>query len=77
MQETPITPEQCRMARALLRWTLDQVVEASGVSRPTVARLEAGDAIKVATAAKIRAAFEAKYVGFIDDGPHEGGVYPA
>lgn len=74
MQEMTITSTQCRMARAALRWTIDELVEASGVGRATVARFETDAEIKPSTAAKLRAAFEAQRIRFVDDGPFAGAV---
>lgn len=76
MRDQPLTPTQCRMARSALRWTLDDLAEASGVSRPTVARFEGGGSIKPSTAAHLREAFEAKGMTFVDDGPMAGAVVP-
>lgn len=69
-----ITPEQCRMARAGLKWSLDDLTEASGLGRATIARFELGQAVSPETVAKIRATLEAKRVKFHDKGPLKGGV---
>ena len=37
-----ITPQQCRAARAWLDWTLDDLVQASGVSIATLVKFEKG-----------------------------------
>ena len=36
----PLGPEQCRMARAALRMTVDELAERAGVSHATISRLE-------------------------------------
>lgn len=74
-QDAVITPDQCRMARTALHWTIDDLVAASDVGRNTIARFERGDNIKASTAAKVRAAFEAHRIRFIDDGPFAGGLF--
>ncbi|MGJ8537391.1 MAG: helix-turn-helix domain-containing protein [Parasphingopyxis sp.] len=65
---------QCRMARAALRWSLDDLAAASGVARRSVARFEAGETVRAETVAEIRAALEAKGVRFFDSGKLAGGV---
>lgn len=67
---------QCRMARAALGWTLDDLAAASGVSRRTVARFEAGESVLPARVQKLRQAFEARGVQFIDSGDVAGAVVP-
>lgn len=69
-------PEQCRMARAALRWSLTDLASASGVSRRTILRFEAGEAVMPARVKSLRHALEAKGVLFIDSGRLEGGVIP-
>lgn len=38
-----ITIRQVKAARALLGWSQDDLAKASGISKPTIARLETGD----------------------------------
>jgi len=64
------------MARAALGWTLDDLADASGVSRRTVARFEAGEAVLQPRVEKLRAALEAEGVLFISKGAFIGGVVP-
>ena len=64
------------MARAALGWTLDDLAAASGVSRRTIARFEAGEAVLPARVQKLRHAFEAAEVQFVRSGPFAGGVVP-
>lgn len=67
------TAEQLRAARGLVRWSQAQLSEASGVSIPTIKRLEASDGPLIgnrSTASALRGAFEAAGVVFI---PENGG----
>ena len=62
-----IAAPQVRAGRALLGWSQDQLVEASGVPKRTVARLELGDGTpQMRTLAAIRTALEAAGVEFTD-----------
>jgi transcriptional regulator with XRE-family HTH domain len=64
-----LTPRQCRMARAGLRWTLDEVARRAGVSRVTVSRFELEQAAaNPSTMTVIRQAFEKAGVEFTPDG---------
>lgn len=67
---------QCRMARVALDWTLDDLASASGVSRRTIARFEAGESVLPARVQALRAAFEVAGMLFIDSGDFAGGVVP-
>lgn len=40
MKEITVTAEQIKAARALLKWKQDDLAKLSGISKPTVARLE-------------------------------------
>lgn len=75
MQEKTITPDQCRMARAALRWSVDDLAQAAGVGRATVIRFENDTGGKPATVARLREALEKARVQFIDEGRFAGGVY--
>lgn len=64
-----ISTRQVKAARALLGWSQSDLAERSGISEPTVARLEALEGElggRENTAEKIRAALEAAGVEFID-----------
>jgi predicted transcriptional regulator len=74
MQVLTISPQQCRMARSALKWSIDDLAEAATVGRHTIFRFENDEDVKEATIAKLRAAFEAKRVRFIDTGQFAGGV---
>ena len=70
-----ITGVQIRAARGILRWSLKDLAKASGVSLPTVQRIELQDGVpstKAQTLIDIRNALEAAGVEFIgtpENGP--------
>jgi len=64
------------MARTALDWSLKDLAAASGVSRRTIARFEAGESVLPVWARAMRHAFEAKGILFIDSGHLAGGVIP-
>ncbi len=66
-----IKSHQLRAARALLGWSQEKLAEMSGVSLPTIKRLEPGEdvpATKVETMERLRQAFEAAGVEFTNGG---------
>lgn len=63
-------PFQCRMARAALDWTTQDLAREAGVGGNTVNRFEAGQDARVSSVDKMRAALEAAGVEFI---PQNGG----
>lgn len=74
-----LTPEQCRAARALLGWSQDQLKEASGVSKVTIADFERGARARspyADTLAKLVDAFAVAGVEFIGAGDYQGGGGP-
>ena len=74
---TLVTTRQIKAARALLGWSQAVLAERSGVSEPTVARLEAVDGElggREVTGDKIRAAIEAAGVEFIQENGGGRGV---
>ncbi|ODT27068.1 MAG: hypothetical protein ABS54_06410 [Hyphomicrobium sp. SCN 65-11] len=65
------TVPQLRAARALLGWSQDDLAARSGVSKPTIARLELGTgklAGYASTRDKVVGALEAAGVTFLADG---------
>jgi predicted transcriptional regulator len=65
-----VTIRQIKAARALLGWSQADLAKGSGVSEPTIARLEAIEGAvggRQGTAEKIRAALEKAGVEFIDE----------
>lgn len=71
------TIRQVKAARALLGWSQGDLASKSGVSKPTVARLEAGDGDLggyADTRDKLLQAFEAAGVIFIEENGEGPGV---
>ena len=60
------------MARAALGWGTRDLAQNAGVSPDTVARLERGEDLKLATVKIIRAAFENAGVKFIEEERGQG-----
>jgi DNA-binding XRE family transcriptional regulator len=72
-----VTTRQIKAARALLAWSQADLADRSGISEPTVARLEAADGElggREDTTQKLRAAIEAAGVEFIDENGGGPGV---
>jgi transcriptional regulator with XRE-family HTH domain len=72
-----VTTRQVKAARALLGWSQADLAGHSGISEPTVARLESMDGVlggREGTAKKIRHAIEAAGVEFIDENGGGPGV---
>ena len=59
-----MTPEQCRMARAALKWSLTDLSLAAKVGRATAARFELGEQVNDSSIATMRQAFEHAGVQF-------------
>jgi len=72
-----VSIRQVKAARALVGWSQDQLAEASGVSLPTIKRLEAGDGGlggRASTGEALQSALEAAGVIFIDENGEGPGV---
>lgn len=69
-----VTPEACRAGRAILKWSMRDLAERSGVAWTTINRLEAGVGARDATAAKITAAFQAEGVELVTDENRTGAL---
>lgn len=70
-----ITSRQCRSARAWLGWTLDDLVQASAVSKATLVAFEQGKRLlQERTARDIRRAFEDAGIEFMFDGMKGVGI---
>ncbi len=68
-----LTPEQSRMGRAAIRWTVRDLAEKSQVGVTTINRFETGQAeSNPATLAALRRALEVAGVEFIEE--NGGGV---
>ena len=53
-----LTPDACRAARALARWSVRDLADHAGVAFSTVHRLEKGEGVAEATRNKLKAAFD-------------------
>ncbi len=65
-----ITAAQIRAARALLRWSAQKLAEASGVSWPTIQRMETADGVPSSLGKNLEAVqrtLESAGVIFIDE----------
>ncbi len=72
-----VSIRQIKAARALLAWSQEQMATASGVSIPTIKRLEARDGPlggRNVTATRILSALESAGVEFIDENGGGPGV---
>lgn len=68
-------PEQVRMARALLNWSLDDLAEVSGVHRNTISNFETGKySGEPAKLAAVKNALESAGVIFVDEDIEGSGV---
>jgi len=71
-----LTPDQLRAARALVKWSREDLSNKSGVAAMTIKGFELlGADSKISTLNKVRRALEAAGVEFIDEGAKsdEGG----
>lgn len=57
-----LTPEACRAARAILRWSMRDLAEQSGVALATVLRFDQGGALRPSTETQMVEAFAAHNV---------------
>ncbi len=57
-----LTGAACRAGRALLKWSMRDLADASGVSLPTILKLENDGTVSADTAGKIEATFAAQGV---------------
>lgn len=72
MTDTPITPDQCRAARAILGISQEQLCQKAGVSRAPLADFEGGKTKPYAkTLEALRQALESAGVELLD--PDNGG----
>jgi DNA-binding XRE family transcriptional regulator len=73
----PLASSQIRAARALLRWTVDDLAREAALGRNTILRAEAADnqtSLTIANDLAVRRALEAAGVEFIDDDGSGPGV---
>jgi predicted transcriptional regulator len=72
-----LTSEQIRGARAMLRWSAGKLAEVSGVSLPTIQRMEAAEGVPRSLSTNLQAiqnALEQAGVIFIDEDEEGPGV---
>ena len=62
------------MARASLKWSIDDLAAAADVARMTVVRFERGESVNSDLVQAMRRVMEAERVRFIDAGKFAGGV---
>src|ERR1700693_6034348 len=77
MRERPLTSAQIRAARALIRWTAEDLARESALSVATIRRAELTDSETLMTAANdlaVRHALEAAGIEFIDENGGGPGV---
>ena len=60
-----VSPDQCRQARAILKWTRGELADAAGVTSWVVAAFEDGAEVLPFYEMEIRAALEAVGIGFL------------
>lgn len=53
-----LTGEACRAARAILNWSVRDLIRVAGVSPNTVNKVETGETVGAEAAGRIQAAFE-------------------
>jgi transcriptional regulator with XRE-family HTH domain len=62
-----LSPAQCRAARALLNWSQEDLVRASGITKKTIADFERGATTPRAnTLSQIQAALEGEGIEFVN-----------
>jgi transcriptional regulator with XRE-family HTH domain len=79
MEDRDLTSEHIRAARALLRWEQEKLAEASGVSVPTIGRLEMQPGQLPAypeTISAIRTALEKAGIEFLNGGSPGARIKP-
>jgi hypothetical protein len=67
-----ITPDECRSARALIRWQQIELAERAGVPLETVEIFEAGGDAEPGLAARLRRTFERQTLRFREPGLASG-----
>lgn len=72
-----LTPEACRAARAILRWTTDDLTRESGVAGTTVNRLENGGPARASTEARLIETFATHGVEILNGDAPGARVKPA
>lgn len=68
MSSPGLTPEQCRMARGALHWTVRQLAIEAELASNTVLAFEQGRSVRDSTPARIRQVFEQYGIRFLMNG---------
>jgi transcriptional regulator with XRE-family HTH domain len=77
LDESTITPEQCRGARAMLGLSRAELAKLAKVAQDTLANFEAGNRTPYArTLADVRAALEEKGASFVNEAERSGVLVP-
>lgn len=63
-----LTPDACRAARAILRWSVADLVREARVSPNSIQKIEAGETVRQATSERIVDAFEAHGIEVLPGG---------
>lgn len=66
-----MSPSQCRMARAALKWTTQDLAKAAGVGANTVNRYEAGQDTRLSSLGSMMRAFAEAGVAFREEDGRE------
>ena len=61
-------PEQCRMARAALKWSTQKLAENADIGANTINRFEDGQDARLSSVEKMKAALELAGIIFLGDG---------
>lgn len=63
---------QCRMARAALRWSVDDLAQRSGIAARSIARFENGEPVRAETLSAMSLALVAGGAAFIETNGKRG-----
>jgi transcriptional regulator with XRE-family HTH domain len=74
MAEIGITPEACLAARGLLKWSVRELGERSGIHWTTVSAFENGRGLRASSAAKLILAFSQEGVEIVHSEDRTGAV---
>lgn len=74
--QAPVSPAQCRAARAVLGWSQDRLAELAGVSRTMVTDFEKGARVPLpATHRALQSALEAAGIEFVFPSTGRAGLF--
>lgn len=63
-----LSPDACRAARAILRWSVADLVQNANVSPNSIQKVEAGEGVRQSTIDRILGAFERAGVEVLPEG---------